>query len=263
MQENLELVQKGFRLLLGTLSGYICREMKRQNRNNWWNDVLMTLSDQRDLPAYGEDTELIDSLDIANCLRLLSRKWNDLFAGKDLKPSCRSYAHELMGVRNMVAHIGSRDLEQRDAERALDTMTRLCQEIDPDTADEIRVLYDEVRNRADGMATQPPVVIYGGAAQPAVESSSGISAENSLLKYIGTEYVQATTMTRKVTFNGKTVVYPVYKVRLDCLYYNDQNDRIATWISRYEAENGEGSLYDIDVSIYNNIIEHFVYESNP
>lgn len=262
MQENIELVQKGFRLLVGSMAGYICRELKRVNRDGWWNDVLYTLNDQRDLPAYGEESDLIDSLDIANCIRLFTRKWNDVFATKQLSPNCRTYANELMGVRNVVSHLGQKDLDQRDAERALDTMVRLCVEIDGETAVEIRALYDDMRGRALGVTQQEPVVIYRSVEQP-VSDTSQTAPENSLLKYVGTEYVQETSMTRKVTFGGKTVVYPVYRVRLDCLYYNDQNDRIATWINRYETENGEGSLYDIDVNIYNSIIENFIYESNP
>ena len=45
---------------------------------------------------------------------------------------------------------------------------------------------------------------------------------------VGTDLVQKTDLTRKITYGGKTVAYPVYRVRLDALYYNDQNDRIAT-----------------------------------
>jgi hypothetical protein len=75
--------------------------------------------------------------------------------------------------------------------------------------------------------------------------------------------VKKTTLTRKVTYGGKTVVYPVYQVRLDALFYNDQNDRIFTWISRYESENGKESLRDLNQEIYNRIIENFITESNP
>ena len=80
---------------------------------------------------------------------------------------------------------------------------------------------------------------------------------------VGTDLVQKTDLTRKITYGGKTVAYPVYRVRLDALYYNDQNDRIATWISRYESENGKDSLSDLNTEIYNRIIENFIVESNP
>ena len=72
-----------------------------------------------------------------------------------------------------------------------------------------------------------------------------------------------TAMTRKLTVDGLTKAYPVYKVKLDWLFYNDQNDRIATWISQYKAQH-EGKTPDTaDREAYNNIIEEFIVASNP
>lgn len=85
----------------------------------------------------------------------------------------------------------------------------------------------------------------------------------NLLDLVGTEYVQKTDLTKKVTFNGETKAYPVYKVRLDALYYNDQNDRIATWITRYKSEEGNDSLSKLSNEEYNDLIENFIYQSNP
>ena len=261
MQENYELVQRGFRILVASLSGYIGQELNRTYKNNWWDEVLNTLYDQRDLPYSGSYGELLDSLDIANCIRLIDRKWNDVFRNV-LPQDCRTWAKELMGVRNIVSHIGQQDLEQPMAERALDTMALLCKEIDPEGAEEIRDIYKEVRARAEG-TYRPTPIIYTGLAQPASDSARGELIEGSLLKLVGTDVVQKTTLTRKVTYGGKTVVYPVYRVRLDALYYNDQNDRIATWITRYESENGQEALSGLNREIYNRIIENFIVESNP
>ena len=260
MQENYELVQKGFRILLTSMSGYIGQELNRVYGDDWWNEVLNTLNDQRDLPYTGEYGELIDSLDVANCIRLIDRKWNDVFR-YTLPLNCRTWAKELMGVRNIVAHIGQQDIEQPMAERALDTMALLCNEIDTDGAEEIREVYKVVRARADGNLGSP--VSSTGLAQPESESVRGELTEGSLLRLVGTDLVQKTDLTRKITYGGKTVAYPVYRVRLDALYYNDQNDRIATWISRYESENGKDSLSDLNTEIYNRIIENFIVESNP
>lgn len=75
--------------------------------------------------------------------------------------------------------------------------------------------------------------------------------------------VLKTTLTRKLTVDGLTKAYPVYKVKLDWLFYNDQNDRIATWISQYKAQH-EGKTPDIaQREAYNNIIEEFIVASNP
>ena len=55
MQENYELVQKGFRILHPLMAGYISREFNRVYHDNWWQEVLDTLSDQlRDLPDHGD-----------------------------------------------------------------------------------------------------------------------------------------------------------------------------------------------------------------
>lgn len=260
MQENYEIVQRGFRILVASMSGYIGQELNRAYKDRWWSEVLSALDDQRDLPVSGTYGDLVDSLDIANCIRLLDRRWNEVFRGQ-LSRNCRTWARELMGVRNIVSHIGQQDLEQPMAERALDTMVLLCKEIDEESAEEIRELYLDVRARAtNGVAVTDTFV---GLAQPASDSKRGTLKEGSLLQLVGTELVEKTTLTRKVTYGGKTVVYPVYKVRLDALFYNDQNDRIATWISRYESENGKDALSGLNVEIYNRIIENFICESNP
>lgn len=166
MQENYELVQKGFRTLHPSMAGYIGRELNSIYHDSWWQEVLMTLSDQvRDLPSEGDYGKLVDSLDVANCLRLIDRKWRDVFSVK-LSIDYRTWAKELMGVRHKMAHVGQQDIEQSYAERALDTMALLCAAFDTEAADEIRALYRTLR--------------YGSAAgsaaavtnQPATKSAS-------------------------------------------------------------------------------------------
>lgn len=75
-------------------------------------------------------------------------------------------------------------------------------------------------------------------------------------------FVIPTDYTRKLTIDGMTKSYQVYQIRLDELYYNDQNDRIATWVNKYKEEN---KIEDFDVfnSNYNQTIENFIFESNP
>ena len=146
MQENYELVQKGFRILHPMLAGYIGQEMNRIYKESWWDEVLFALGDQaRDLPGAGSYAVLIDSLDIPNCLRLIDRKWNDVFRPK-LSIDYRTWSKELMGVRNKVSHVGQQDLERSYAERALDTMALFSGALnDPDGTEELRALYRTLR----------------------------------------------------------------------------------------------------------------------
>lgn len=145
MSENVELVQRGFRILHPLMAGYIAQELNREYKNGWWQDVLMTLNDQsRDLPDSGDYDTLVDSLDVVNCLRLIDRKWNDVFK-KKLSLDYRTWAKELMGVRNKVARIGGNDFSEADTWRALDTMARLCEAFDDDAAEEIRAILRKAR----------------------------------------------------------------------------------------------------------------------
>lgn len=72
-----------------------------------------------------------------------------------------------------------------------------------------------------------------------------------------------TNASKKFVLNGVAKVYPVYKIKIDELYYNDQNDRIATWISQYKNEYGNDYLSLLNIENYNDVIEKFVVSSNP
>ena len=68
---------------------------------------------------------------------------------------------------------------------------------------------------------------------------------------------------KKLVIDNISQNYPVYKIRLDQLYYNDQNDRIATWISQYKIDNNINDFDLSDIENYNNIIHEFITDSNP
>lgn len=52
----------------------------------------------------------------------------------------------------------------------------------------------------------------------------------------------------------------VYRIPIDRLYYNDKNDRIATWISKYESENG--NIRNLDINAYNDKIQEYIIKSD-
>lgn len=147
MSDNHVLVTKGFRLLLGALAPYLAREFQTEFGSNWWTVAVMDklYEDQkRDLPTSGDWATLVDSLDIQRCLLLFDLYWNEVFR-KKLSIDNRTWAKELVGVRNRWAHSGAEDIPDNDMWRALDTMSRLCENIDPESAEEIRSLLRESR----------------------------------------------------------------------------------------------------------------------
>ncbi|MBQ6524362.1 MAG: hypothetical protein IJI12_06845 [Atopobiaceae bacterium] len=85
-----------------------------------------------------------------------------------------------------------------------------------------------------------------------------------LLTQVGSSgAVQLTQLSHKITIDGQSRAYPVYRIRLDQLHYNHQNDRIATWISQYRAEHNGQLPDETDLDAYNDIIEDFITKSNP
>lgn len=74
--------------------------------------------------------------------------------------------------------------------------------------------------------------------------------------------VQLTQLSHKLTIDGQSRAYQVYRIRLDQLHYNHQNDRIATWISQYRAEHNGQLPDESDLEAYNEIIEGFITSSN-
>ena len=188
MAENLELVQKGFRILHPYFAGYVCQEMSHQYRTGWWQEVLTVLSDQtRDLPDSGSYAELVDSLDIANCIRLFDRCWNDVFR-KKLSIDYRTWAKELMGVRNKTAHIGQVDFPENDTWRALDTMSRLCDAFDNEAAEEIRSLLRQFRYGSEKGSTavtntaSTPQQSKSNAAAVLKSSASGLPSWRDVIE---------------------------------------------------------------------------------
>lgn len=144
MLENYELVQMGFRILHPLMAGYIGQEFSRVYKDGWWQEIHDALSDQYDLPESGDYGKMIDSLDVMNCLRLIDRRWNEVFRTK-LSLDYRTWSKELVGVRNKAAHIGGQDFTKSYAERALDTMALICEAFDTEGVEEIRALYRKLR----------------------------------------------------------------------------------------------------------------------
>lgn len=84
---------------------------------------------------------------------------------------------------------------------------------------------------------------------------------NLLKEGIEQGFVIKTEATKKLVIDGLSDLYPVYKVRINHLFYNNQNDRIATWISEYETKHSCTLEIEKDKEQYNSIIHEFITKS--
>ena len=144
---NHDLLTKGFDRLLEVLAPYVIGELIRTYKEDFWQKGVMErlYDDQkRDLPASGKPSDLAKTLDIAKCLLLIEINWREVF-GKKLPRDCKNYVIELKGKRNDWAHKGIEDVSDSNAFRALDTMSRLAEQIDQDAAAYINALLRQVR----------------------------------------------------------------------------------------------------------------------
>ena len=145
--KNNDLLNRGFDYLLEALVPYVMRELTQAYGGDFWRvAVLDRLYDdqKRDLPLDGNYATLADSLDIAKCLLIMDVNWREVFRLK-LPQDCKNYVMELKGARNKVAHRNMGGISDSDAWRALDTMSRLAEQIDPDTAGQINAILRQVR----------------------------------------------------------------------------------------------------------------------
>lgn len=179
--ENHVTVAKGFRILLKALAPYIVGELHSFFGASWWdNAVLGKLFDdqRRNLPPSGSREQLLNSLDIQRCLILFDLHWQLVFRRK-LSVDHRTWAKELASVRNKLAHIGADDFSEDDTWRALDTMSRLCEQIDPESADEIRGLLRKLRYGSAGGSTSvteaPAAHVASGSRNVGILNTTPVS----------------------------------------------------------------------------------------
>lgn len=144
---NYQLITEGFQILRASMAPYIARSLIRvYGDDDWWRrGVWDRLYDyqRRNIPETGTFGELVDSLDVAICLLLLDINWRNLF-NDQLSRECLTWIKELRNARNNWAHFGGQQPSARDAWRTLDTMSRLCCEIDQDAVVEIESLINGV-----------------------------------------------------------------------------------------------------------------------
>lgn len=66
---------------------------------------------------------------------------------------------------------------------------------------------------------------------------------------------------KKLTIQGMTKIFDVYRIPIEHLIYNKKNGRIATYVSQFIDEGNEFPLGDTEA--FNKIIEDYIEKSNP
>ena len=159
MDKNHIQVSQGFRILREALAPYVARELENEFGANWWDTaVIGSLYEEqkRNLPLAGDRLDLVNSLDILVCLTLFADvHWQNVFRRK-LSVDYRNWAKELKNVRTKNAHLGGKDFTDDDTWRALDTMSRLSDQIDPECTEKLRGLFRTARYGSDEGSTHTP-----------------------------------------------------------------------------------------------------------
>jgi predicted AAA+ superfamily ATPase len=134
---NQERVGKAMELLRAGLAPFVEREFKSQYKAKASEEARRYLPDDRSIAK----KPLVD-WDVAALLKLMWEAWHDLFE-RTLGRAERSLVSELRDCRNKWAH--QEPFTSDDADRALDSMSRLLTAISAPQADEVAKMKMELR----------------------------------------------------------------------------------------------------------------------
>ena len=130
---NHDLVGKAMNVTLREiLAPHVAQELSANyGANNWWSEgVLKVLYEHQkiNLPPSGNYAELVYSLDIKLCLLLIEIHWRKIFSKKH-SMNYLNWVRELKQIRNEWAHTNWKMFDSFYTTRALDTMLRLCEQL--------------------------------------------------------------------------------------------------------------------------------------
>ncbi len=134
---NQERVGKAMELLRQGLAPFAEREFKSLHKAQAQTEALRYMADDR---LYAKKP--VADWDVAGLLKLMWDAWNDMFA-RTLGRAERSLVQELRDWRNKWAH--QEPFSSDDADRALDSMSRLLSAISATQADEVGKMKVELR----------------------------------------------------------------------------------------------------------------------
>ncbi len=175
--DNNAMVGRGLHIVLPYLSAFVMREFRALAGNRWWSEWVTGGSPRgENLPdgAGMTDAELLDKMDMALCLKLVLYNWNDVFKRKMTREQ-RTWANELVDVRNRWAHASGEGFSDEDAARALDTMARFIQPIDDGVADQLWQMMRRIQYGTEGTSRQAPGIQPAPETQrPAADAAAGL-----------------------------------------------------------------------------------------
>ncbi len=136
---NKEKVFRGLHILTPILAKFIYNILTMKYKECWWQEGVIKKFDEkhiRELPIEGNDDFLLAKLDIDKLTLLIADKhWGTISKIKSSR--FRTYIRELRDIRNFFsAHLGSGKIENRDLQRAIDTMARIYEIVGEGTSNE-------------------------------------------------------------------------------------------------------------------------------
>ncbi|SDR39062.1 Predicted ATPase, AAA+ superfamily [Rhizobiales bacterium GAS113] len=134
---NHERVGRALELLKEGLRPFVERELKTYHGDRWASEVKDVVNDTRLGGGKGDSMQ-----DVAVQLVIMDRTWGDVFR-KTLGKAERSLVNELIDARNRWAH--QTPFSGDDADRALDSVSRLLTAVSAPQADEVGKMKMELR----------------------------------------------------------------------------------------------------------------------
>ena len=166
---NQERVGKALELLKAGLGPFVEREVQDKIKAGGVHmDVIRRFVDDPHLADRS-----IEQWDVAALLKLMWETWNDVFRNV-LGRAERSLVSEIRDHRNMWAHQDS--FSSDDADRALDSITRLLTAVSAPQADEVNRMKMELRRlvlRSRRAANVAAALVRASRARPPAASSPG------------------------------------------------------------------------------------------
>lgn len=155
---NISRVQDGFLIILPVMKKFVKTKLRATYGDNWLN-----ILSQRGIEIHREGNyqinvnnpeEVFDSADLNSTVFMLTSgsMWNNDFRKCGIS---KAYIQELRDVRNKVSHTDGEDLSDDDTFRALDTMARVCDSMQPEESEKIREILRKVRYDSNGDSQLP------------------------------------------------------------------------------------------------------------